>query len=72
MTDYAAIRRRIKREAQVIKVATTLGAAVTITKRQAYALLDTLERRMVEPSVTFDEIHDGKYLVVIDQARQTL
>ena len=72
MTDYAAIRRRIKREAQVIKVATTLGTAVTITKRQTYALLDTLERRMVEPSVTFDEVHEGKYLVVIDQARQTL
>lgn len=59
-------RQRITKKAYLVKVQTVLGTAVTIRKKEACELLKILERRMIEPSVSFTDIGNGKELVIID------
>ena len=66
MTSYNETKKRINKQAQVVKVQTVLGTSVTISKVEACRMLDILERRAVRPSVEFTEIRPGKYLVTID------
>ena len=66
MSNHTQIKKRIAKEAMLIRVQTTLGTSVTISKKDAYILLDTLERREVLPSVEFTEVRQGRYLVTID------
>lgn len=63
--DYQEIKRRIKKEAQLIKVETTLGTAVRVSKKDAIRLIDMLESRRVEPKVDFTELYNKRYLVII-------
>lgn len=63
-------RRRIMKEAYLVKVQTILGTAVTITKKEACELLTILERRNIKPSISFTEIGNGKSVVIIDEKRQ--
>lgn len=62
------IKSRIKNKGQRIRVQTTLGTSVTITKKEAYRLLDKLEQRDVEPKVEFVEVGNGRELVLISTA----
>ena len=65
--NLAQTRRRIMKKAYLVKVQTTLGTAVTITKKEACELLVILDRRSVEPSIFFTEIGNGKSVVIIDE-----
>lgn len=71
MFNYTETRKRIARKAYLVKVQTSLGTAVTVTKKKACELLTVLERRAVEPSVSFTEIGNGKELVIIDQLKKS-
>lgn len=62
----AELKKRIRKEVQLIIVQTTLGTAVSITKKEAYRFLDMLASRNVEPTVNFTEIGNGKMLMVIE------
>lgn len=66
MINYTETKKRINKEAQVVRVQTVLGTSVTISKVEACRMLDILERRSVQPGVEFTEIRPGKYLVTID------
>lgn len=66
MINYTEIKKRIIKEAQIIRIQTVLGTSVTISKVQACRLLDTLERRAVEANIEFTEIRPNKFLVTID------
>lgn len=66
MVNYTEIKKRINKEAQIVRIQTVLGTSVTISKVQACRMLDVLERRAVEPNIEFTEIRPGKYLVTID------
>jgi len=65
MTTTTQTAKRIRTKGHVVRVQTELGTAVTITKREAYRLLDTLESRGVEPEVEFTDIGNGREFVYI-------
>jgi len=58
-------QNRIKTKASKVTVQTELGTSVTITKKEAYRLLDKLTNRNITPKVEFTEIYNGRELVVI-------
>ena len=58
-------QNRIKTKASKVTVQTELGTSVTITKKEAYRLLDKLANRNITPKVEFTEIYNGRELVVI-------
>jgi len=65
--DYAKMKTKLNRPTTYsVKAQTTCGTAVKITKIEACRLLDILERRAVEPNISFTHINDGKYIAIIN------
>ena len=64
--DYEETKKRISKEGYIVKVETSLGSAVKITKVESYKLLNLLAVRKVVPLVEFIKLGNGKYAVFIE------